>query len=80
MCLDKALATDPSNADAWVVMSNSCFMLVRLEESARAFDNAYYRDVKDVRSGMRRGLSMLKTGKFEDALRCFSDLFGVLFR
>ena len=62
------------------MLSNSCFMLGRLEESARAFDQAYYIDVKDVRSGVRRGMSMLKIGKFDDALRCFSDVFGVLLR
>ena len=33
-CLEKALAQDPSNADAWVVLSNSCFLLGKLEESA----------------------------------------------
>ncbi len=73
-CLEKALEIDPTNADAWVVMSNSCFMLGRLEESARAFDQAYYLDVKDVRAGMVKGLSLLKIGKFDDALRCFSEM------
>ena len=61
-------------------MSNSCFMLGRLEESARAFDQAYYIDVKDVRTGVVKGLSLLKNGKFDDALRSFSDVFGVLLR
>ena len=61
-------------------MSNSCFMLGKLEESARAFDQAYYIDVKDVRTSIVKGLSLLKIGKFDDALRCFSDVFGVLLR
>jgi hypothetical protein len=25
-------------------------------------------------------MSLLKSGKFDDALRCFSDVFGVLLR
>ena len=79
-CLEKALKSDPTIADAWVVMSNSCFMLGKLEESARAFDQAYYIDVKDVRPGVVKGLSLLKNGKFDDALRSFSDVFGVLLR
>jgi len=79
-CLENALKSDPTIADAWVVMSNSCFMLGKLEESARAFDQAYYIDVKDVRTGVVKGLSLLKTGKFDDALRSFSDVFGVLLR
>jgi len=61
-------------------MSNSCFMLGRLEDSARAFDQAYYIDVKDVRTGMVKGLSLLKIGKFDDALRSFSHVLGVLLR
>jgi len=55
-------------------------MLGRLEESARAFDQAYYIDVKDARTGMVKALSLLKTGKFDDALRSFSDVMGVLLR
>jgi hypothetical protein len=61
-------------------MSNSCFMLGKLDESARAFDQAYYIDVKDVRTGVVKGLSLLKGGKFDDALRSFSDVFGILLR
>ena len=57
-------------------MSNSCFMLGKLEESARAFDQAYYLDAKDVRTGVVKGLSLLKSGKFDDALRCFSRCYG----
>ena len=55
-CLEKALSLDPSIADAWVVMSNSCFMIGRLEESARAFDQTV------------------------EALRCLSDVLGILLR
>jgi hypothetical protein len=55
-------------------------MLGRLEESARAFDMAYYIDVKDVRSGLVKGLSLLKMGRFDDALRSFSNVLGVLLR
>jgi hypothetical protein len=55
-------------------------MLGKLEESARAFDQAYYIDVKDVRTGVVKGLSLLKIGKFDDALRSFSDVFGILLR
>ena len=80
ICLEKALAIDRSIADAWVVLSNSCFMLGRLDESARAFDQAYYIDAKDVRTGVVKGLVLLKRGKFDDALRCLSDVFGVLLR
>ncbi|MFA6226704.1 MAG: hypothetical protein WC620_11170 [Methanoregula sp.] len=61
-------------------MSNSCFMLGKLEESAHAFDQAYYLDAKDVRTGIVKGLSFLKGGKCDDALRCFSDVYGVLLR
>jgi hypothetical protein len=63
-----------------VVLSNSCFLIGRLEDSARAFDQAYYIDIRDVRAGVIKGLSLLKTGKVEDALRCFADVFGVLLR
>ena len=77
-CLEKALRLDPTNADAWVVMSNSCFMLGRLEESAKAFDQAYYIDAREVRSGVVKGLSLLKSGRIDDALRCFSEIFGIL--
>ena len=80
LCLDRALKADPTNADAWVVMSNSCFMLGRLDESARAFDKAYYIDAKDVRIRIAKGLSLLKSGRFDDALRSFSDVFGILLR
>jgi len=55
-------------------------MLGKLDESARAFDQAYYIDVKDVRIGVVKGLSLLKSGKFDDALRSFSDVFGILLR
>ena len=55
-------------------------MLGKLEESARAFDHAYYIDIKNVRRGVVKGLSLLKRGKFDDALRCFSDVYGVLLR
>jgi hypothetical protein len=55
-------------------------MLGRLEESARAFDQAYYIDVRDVRAGIVKGLSLLKIGKIDDALRCFSEIFGILLR
>jgi hypothetical protein len=55
-------------------------MLGRLEESARAFDRAYYIDVKDVRFGLVKGLSLLKMGKFDDAIRSFSNVLGVLLR
>ena len=55
-------------------------MLGRLEESARAFDQAYYIDVKEVRTGLVKGLTQLKTGMFDDALRSFSDVLGVLLR
>ena len=34
LCLRQALSNDPTIADAWVVLSNSCFALGRLEESA----------------------------------------------
>jgi len=78
--LEKALEIDQTIADAWVVMSNSCFMLGKLEESARAFDHAYYIDIKAVRTGVVKGLSLLKRGKFDDALRCFSDVYGILIR
>jgi tetratricopeptide (TPR) repeat protein len=61
-------------------MSNSCFMLGRLEESARAFDQAYYIDARDVRTGIVKGLTLLKSGKIDDALRCFSEIFGILLR
>ena len=84
-CLEKALAVDSTIADAWVVMSNSCFMLGRLEESARAFDKAYfdkayYLDAKDVRTGFVKGLVLLKKGKVDDALRSFSEVLGILLR
>jgi tetratricopeptide (TPR) repeat protein len=79
-CLEKALEYDSSNADAWVIMSNSCFMLGKLEESARAFDEAYYIDIRDVRANVVKGLSLLKSGKFDDAIRCFSDVLGILLR
>ncbi len=62
-CLEQALEINSTIADAWVVMSNSCFMLGRLEESARAFDKAYYIDVKDVRSGLVKGSVSFKNGK-----------------
>ena len=78
--LESALKINPSIADAWVVMSNSCFMLGRLEESARAFDQAYYLDVKDARTGMVKGLSLLKIGKVDDAIRSFSNVWGILLR
>jgi hypothetical protein len=55
-------------------------MLGKLEESAHAFDQAYYLDAKDVRTGIVKGLSFLKGGKCDDALRCFSDVYGVLLR
>jgi lipopolysaccharide biosynthesis regulator YciM len=55
-------------------------MLGKLEESARAFDKAYYIDVKDVRTGVVKGLSLLKSGNFDDALRSFSNVYGVLLR
>jgi hypothetical protein len=55
-------------------------MLGKLEESAHAFDQAYFLDAKDVRTGIVKGLSLLKTGKFDDAIRCFSDVYGVLIR
>ena len=60
-CLEQALAINSDIADAWVVLSNSCFMLGRLEESARAFDQAYYIDVKDVRTGIVKGLYAVKS-------------------
>jgi hypothetical protein len=63
-----------------VVLSNSCFALGRLEESARAFDRAYYLDIHDVRTGVVKGLSLLKAKKFDDALRSFSDVLGILQR
>jgi Tfp pilus assembly protein PilF len=78
--LEHALRINPSIADAWVVMSNSCFMAGRLEESARAFDKAYYLDVKDARTGMVKGLFLLKTGKFDEAIRSFSNVWGILLR
>ena len=55
-------------------------MLGRLEESARAFDQAYYIDVKDARAGMMKGLSLLKIGKLDDAIRSFSHVMGILLR
>ena len=55
-------------------------MAGRLEESARAFDKAYYLDVKDARTGMVKGLSLLKTGKFDEAIRSFSNVWGILLR
>ena len=55
-------------------------MLGRLEESARAFDQAYYIDARDVRSGVIKGMSLLKSGKFDEAVRSFSDIFGILLR
>jgi len=61
-------------------MSNSCFLIGKLEESARAFDQAYYIDIRDVRAGVVKGLSLLKSGKVDDAFRCFSDVFGILLR
>jgi hypothetical protein len=67
-------------ADAWVVLSNSCFMLGRLDESARAFDQAYYIDAKEVGTGIVKGIVLLKNGKFDDALRSLSNVFGVLLR
>ena len=63
-----------------MVLSNSCFHSGRLEESARAFDQAYYIDVKDVRTGIVKGMSYLKTGKFDDALHAFSDVLGIVLR
>jgi hypothetical protein len=55
-------------------------MLGKLEDSARAFDQAYYIDAKDVRTGVVKGLTLLKNKKFDDALRSFSDVFGILLR
>jgi tetratricopeptide (TPR) repeat protein len=78
--LEKALTINPTIADAWVVLSNSNFSLGHLEASARAFDQAYYIDIHDVRVGLVRGLSLLKEGKREDGLRCFSDVLGILLR
>ncbi|MGB7993942.1 tetratricopeptide repeat protein, partial [Methanoregula sp.] len=79
-CLEKALSLDPTIADAWVVLSNSCFALGRLEESARAFDQAYYIDIHDVRAGVVKGLSLFKAKKFDDALHSFSEVLGILRR
>jgi tetratricopeptide (TPR) repeat protein len=67
-------------ADAWVVLSNSCFMLGRLDESARAFDKAYYIDVHEVRSGIVKGMSLLKGGKFDEAIRSLSEVLGIMLR
>jgi len=78
--LEKALTLNPTIADAWVVLSNSNFLLGHLEASARAFDQAYYLDIHDVRVGLVMGLSLLKEGKREDGLRCFSDVLGILIR
>jgi tetratricopeptide (TPR) repeat protein len=55
-------------------------MLGRLEESARAFDQAYYIDAREVRTGVVKGLSLLNSGRIDDALRCFSEIFGILLR
>jgi lipopolysaccharide biosynthesis regulator YciM len=55
-------------------------MLGILDESARAFDKAYYIDVHEVRSGFIKGMSLLKTGKFDDAIRSFSEVLGILLR
>jgi len=74
------LALDSSMADAWVVLSNSCFMLGRLDESARAFDQAYYIDVHEVRSGIVKGMSLLKGGKFDEAIRSLSEVLGIMLR
>ena len=79
-CLHRALSYDATIADAWVVLSNSCFARGELEESARAFDQAYYIDVHDVREEFVKGLSLLKAKKLDDALRSFSDVLGILRR
>jgi Flp pilus assembly protein TadD len=55
-------------------------MLGRLEESARAFDQAFYLDAKDARTGMVKGLALLKVGKFDEAIRSFSHVMGILLR
>jgi hypothetical protein len=55
-------------------------MLGKLDESARAFDQAHYIDAKDVRTGVVKGLSLLKNGKVDDAIRSFSEVFGILLR
>lgn len=78
--LEKALTLNPTIADAWVVLSNSNFLRGHLDASARAFDQAYYIDIHDVRVGLVQGLSLLKAGKREDGLRCFSDVLGILLR
>jgi tetratricopeptide (TPR) repeat protein len=78
--LEKALTINPTIADAWIVLSNSNFLLGNLEASARAFDQAYYIDVHDVQLGLVRGLSLLKAGKRDEGLRCFSDVLGILVR
>ncbi|MGA9030038.1 MAG: tetratricopeptide repeat protein, partial [Methanoregula sp.] len=80
LCLRQALSNDPTIADAWVVLSNSCFALGRLEESAHAFDQAYYIDAHDVREGVVKGLSLFKAKKFEEGLHCFSEVMGILRR
>jgi lipopolysaccharide biosynthesis regulator YciM len=55
-------------------------MLGRLDESARAFDKAYYIDVHEVRSGIVRGMSLLKGGKFDEAIRSLSEVLGIMLR
>jgi hypothetical protein len=63
-----------------VVLNNSSFALGRLEKSARTFDQAYYIDVHDVRTGIVKGLSLLKAKRFDDSFHSFSDVPGILRR
>jgi superkiller protein 3 len=79
-CLGEALANDPQNADAWVVMSNCHFMLGNLEESGHAFMVAYDIDKRDITELVAKGISLMRFGKKREALECMSGVFGILLR
>jgi tetratricopeptide (TPR) repeat protein len=79
-CLTDALELNSTIADAWVVLSNSYFFTGNLEASARAFDQAYYIDIHDIREGLVKGLGLLKSGNVDEGIRCFSEVLGIFAR
>jgi len=78
--LEEVVRDNPRHAEAWVVLSNCHFLQGRLEESVRCFMVAYGIDRRDIQSCMVRGVGLLRDGKKDEALHCFSQAFGILLR
>lgn len=79
-CLEKVVEGEPRHAEAWIVLSNSHFLMGHMEDSVRCFMVAYGIDKKDLRDCVVRGVTLLREGKREEAMHCLSQVIGILRR